>query len=75
MPVQRLLKLLPAVALAFSLGACRADVEREGELPEVDVEGGQAPRVDVEPADVDVTTDTQQVVVPDVDVDAPRDTL
>jgi hypothetical protein len=75
MPGKALLRLIPALALGVALGgACTADVEEEGELPEVNVEGGEAPAVDVDPADVDVTADTQQVVVPDVDVNAPADT-
>lgn len=65
---KHLLRLIPAVALAFSLGACTAEVEEEGELPEVNVEGGNVPEVDVDPADVDITTDTQTIVTPDVDV-------
>lgn len=74
MSVKDLIRIMPAVALAFALAACTADVEDTGELPDVDVEGGRAPAVDVDPADVDITTDTQQVVVPEVDVER-RDTL
>lgn len=57
-------------------GACTAKVEDEGELPNVEVEGGEAPKVDVDPATVDVTTskDTNVVVTPDVDVDVKPDT-
>jgi hypothetical protein len=59
------------IAGALMAGACTADVEDEGELPDVDVSGGEAPNVDVDPANVDVTTstDTNTVVTPDVDVD------
>jgi hypothetical protein len=62
---------IPMIAGALAAGACTADVEEEGELPEVNVEGGEMPEVDVDPADVDVTTgtDTNTVVTPDVDVD------
>lgn len=75
MPGKALLRLIPAFALVAALGgACTADVEEEGELPEVNVEGGEMPEVDVDAADVDVTTDTQTVIVPDVDVTAPADT-
>lgn len=56
---------------AFAAG-CTADVEDPGEAPDIDVEGGSAPEIDVDPADVDVSTDTQTVVVPDVDVDSPE---
>jgi hypothetical protein len=66
-----LLRLVPALALSVALGACTAEVEDEGEVPEVNVEGGDLPAVDVDPAELEVTADTQQVVVPEVDVDAP----
>jgi hypothetical protein len=58
------------IAGALMAGACTADVEDEGELPDVDVSGGEAPTVDVDPADVNVSTstDTNTVVTPDVDV-------
>ena len=57
-------------AALLATGACTAEVENEGELPEVNVEGGEAPNVDVNPvdADVNVSQDTQTVVTPDVDV-------
>lgn len=60
--------MLTPLALVLVAGACTADVEQEGELPDVNVEGGQMPEVDVDPAQVNVTTDTQTVVTPDVDV-------
>ena len=68
-------RLVPVLGLVAALGACTADVEDEGELPDVDVQGGEAPAVDIDPADVDVSTDTQQVVVPDVDINAPEDSI
>lgn len=71
----KLARLLPAFALVLAFGACTADVEDEGELPNVEVEGGDAPNIDLDPADVDISTDTQQVVVPDVDVNAREDTI
>lgn len=74
MLIRNVILAIPALALAIALGACTADVEDSGELPDVDVEGGRAPEVDVNPADVDITTDTQQVVVPDVDIES-RDTI
>lgn len=63
-------KLMTMAALALSLGAvaCTAEVEDEGKLPDVEVKGGEMPQVDVDPAKVEVGTDTQTVVTPDVDV-------
>ena len=53
-------KLLPVAAMAVLMGsvACTAEVEDKG----------RAPEVDVDPARVEVTTDTQQVVTPEVKV-------
>jgi len=64
---QSYLFALLAGGLALT-SACTAKVEDEGELPRVHVEEGRAPQVDVEPARVEVSTDTQQVVTPEVHV-------
>lgn len=56
------------LALLIAFGGCRAEVEDPGALPDVDVRGGSLPEVDVDPADVRISTDTQTVVTPDVDV-------
>lgn len=67
---KRFLGAFPVLALAAVFGACTAEVEEEGDLPNVEVtDEGELPEVDVDPADVDVSTDTQEVVVPDVDVE------
>ena len=66
------MKKTTALAAALSvalLGACTAEVEDPGEAPTVNVEGGRAPEVDIDPARVEVGTDTQVVEVPDVDVE------
>lgn len=60
---------LAAVLAVAMLGACTAEVEDPGEAPDVNVEGGRAPQVDVDPARVEVGTDTQTVRVPTVDVE------
>ena len=70
---KNLLRLIPILALTLAVGACTADVEDEGALPEVNVEGGELPEVDVDAADVDITTDTQTIVTPDIDIN-PADT-
>lgn len=63
-------RLMTVAALVMSLGAvaCTAEVEEEGKMPDVDVQGGEMPQVDVDPANVEVSTDTQTVVTPDVDI-------
>jgi hypothetical protein len=60
-------------AAGLVAGACTAKVEEEGKMPDVDVSGGEAPKVDVDPARVEMGTDTHTVVTPTVDV-TPTDT-
>lgn len=61
--------LLTALLLAIAaLPACQVEQTSEGEPPSVDVDPGTAPEFDVDPARVEVGTDTETVVVPDVDV-------
>jgi hypothetical protein len=72
------------IVTLLPLAACRIEQEREGELPDVDIEGGQLPRYDVEPLDVEIDTETtrvrvptgieteeREVTIPDVDVNPP----
>lgn len=60
---------LPVALLAIALGGCDVDKTQEGEMPQVDVKGGQLPNYDVDAPDVDVNTEEKTVTVPDVDVD------
>ncbi len=68
MKTRKFLSLIMAPLFAVGLAACDVDQTEEGELPDVDVEGGQVPEYDVDAADVDVGTDTQTVITPDVDI-------
>ena len=63
-------RVMTVAAMALSLGAmaCTAKVEDEGKAPDVDVSGGEMPKVDVDPANVEVSSDTQTVVTPEVNV-------
>ncbi|HEX2206184.1 MAG TPA: hypothetical protein VHG93_00765 [Longimicrobium sp.] len=63
-------RVMTVAALGLTLGAvaCTAEVEDEGNMPDVDVQGGEMPNVDVDPANVEVSTDTQTVVTPEVNV-------
>lgn len=61
-----------APVFALGVAACSVEQTEEGDMPDVEVEGGQLPEYDVDAPDVDVGTDTTTVVVPDVDVN--RDT-
>ena len=65
--MKKSIALVAATTLAFGLAACDVDQTEEGEMPEV--EGGNLPEYDVEPADVDVGTEEVTVDVPTVDVE------
>lgn len=67
--------LIPGAVLLAALGLAGCDVEKteEGKLPDVDVEGGNMPKYDVDAPEVDVGTKEKTVTVPDVDVTMPDD--
>jgi hypothetical protein len=56
-------------ALALGLGACDVEQTEEGEMPEVDVKGGNLPEYDVDTADVEVGTEERTVEVPTINVE------
>ena len=56
------------IAAAFAFGLIDFDQTKEAKLPEVAVQGGQAPAFDVDTAKVDVGTKSATVDVPKVDV-------
>lgn len=53
-----------APLMLFALSACDVDVNDPGAPPDVDVEGGRAPDVEVTPPDVDVERQERDVEVP-----------
>lgn len=69
--------LLCVPLLSFILMGCTAEVEDPGEMPEVEMESGEAPEVDVDTPEVEVEEETvdvpDEVTVPDVDVEAPEE--
>ena len=65
--MRKIIAVAAAATFAFGLSACDVDQTEEGELPEV--EGGNLPEYDVEPAEVDVDTKEVTVEVPTVDVE------
>ncbi|MBI1404010.1 MAG: hypothetical protein GC147_12455 [Porphyrobacter sp.] len=69
--MKRLIATSLIVPFALGLAACDVDQTEDGEMPEVDVKGGNMPEYDVETADVDVGTKEKTVEVPDVDVTMP----
>lgn len=69
--MKRIIAATLAGTFALGLAACDVDQTKEGDMPEVNVEGGQLPEYDVETADVDVGTKETTVEVPDVDITMP----
>jgi membrane protein YdbS with pleckstrin-like domain len=57
-----------AVIAAFAFGLIDINQTRETRLPDVSVQGGQAPAFDVDTADVDVGTKNTTVELPKVEV-------
>lgn len=66
-------KLVIAGFAIASLAACEVEKTQEGEMPDVEVSGGQVPKYDVDGPDVEVGTKKKEVTVPTVDVDMPDD--
>jgi hypothetical protein len=46
---------------------------QDGELPNVEVTGGEMPEYDVEAGDVDVGTTERTVTVPTIDIESPEE--
>src|SRR5687768_8962051 len=69
--------MLLATCLAFGMFGCQVRQTEEGEMPDVDIdaEGGNLPKYDVDAPDVDVTTRDTDVSVPDVDIDMEKKTI
>lgn len=68
--------MIVATAMLALTTGCDIDVKDEGELPDVQVEGGRLPDVDVHGPDVDVHTQEQEVDVPtDIDVKTEKRTI
>ena len=62
-----------ALAVSLALAACDVDQTEEGEMPEVDVEGGNLPEYDVSAPEVEVGTEERTVEVPTVDIESADD--
>jgi hypothetical protein len=63
--------VLAALLAVTATTGCRVKQTQEGKAPEVEVKGGQIPKYDVDPADVEVTTKKKEITVPDVNVKMP----
>lgn len=68
----KLIAMLCLSILVLPLAACSVEQTEEGELPEVEVEGGNMPEYDVDAADVEVGTEERTITVPDIDIEPPE---
>ena len=65
----RITRIAMALLFATALASgCTAEVEDAGRAPDVDVQAGELPEIDVDPATVEVSQDTQTIITPDIDV-------
>lgn len=62
--------IIALLLILFAVGVFDVDTQGELEAPEVQLEGGALPDVDVDAADVDIGTENVVVQVPDVDVNS-----
>jgi hypothetical protein len=67
--MRKVIGILMVAVLAVPLIGCQARQTEEGEMPEVEVKGGELPEYDVSTADVDVKTKETTIEVPTIDVD------
>jgi hypothetical protein len=64
-----------AALVTLSLCACKVTKTQQGEAPKVDVKGGQLPKYDVQPAQVEVSSTPTEVTVPKVEVSKEKTTV
>ena len=67
--MRKLMSLALVSTAALGLAACDVEQTEEGDLPEVNVEGGNMPEYDVDVPDVDVKTEETTVEVPTLEVE------
>ncbi|HUP42318.1 MAG TPA: hypothetical protein VM599_03835 [Thermoanaerobaculia bacterium] len=67
----KLITLLCLSFLVLPLAGCTVEQTEEGELPEIEIEGGNLPEYDVDTADIEIGTETREIEVPDIDITMP----
>ncbi len=60
------------LALMLGVGGCTIEKEESGQLPDVDVQGGNMPEYEIKDADVDVGIKERSVPLPNVDIETER---
>jgi hypothetical protein len=73
--IATILLVIAGIAGLWFYGILNFSVNDSGELPDVTVEGGRAPDIDVDVRlpEVDVTTEERTVTVPQIEVSPPED--
>jgi hypothetical protein len=61
--------VLAALLAVTATTGCRVRQTQEGKAPEVDVKGGQVPKYDVDPAEVDIKGEKREVTVPKIETE------
>lgn len=64
-----------SVVALVALSGCDVEQTQEARAPDVDIEGGQAPKYDVDAPEVTVRSEQREITVPDVDVNTERRTI
>jgi hypothetical protein len=65
----RSLMLIGLLSTGLAASGCTVKVEDKGRAPDLsEGDPGELPRVDIDPAKVEISSDTQQVVTPEVTV-------
>ena len=54
---------------AMGLAACDVEQTEEGDMPDVEVEGGNLPEYDIDTPDVNVTSEEETIEVPKIEVE------
>ena len=67
--MKKLIALTTMGAAALAVTACDVEQTEEGEMPNVEVEGGNMPEYDVDTPEVEVRTEERTVDVPVVETE------
>ncbi|WP_137680138.1 hypothetical protein [Aurantiacibacter suaedae] len=67
--MRKLMSLALVSTAAMGLAACDVEQTEEGDMPDVEVEGGNLPEYDVDTPDVNVTSEEETIEVPQIEVE------
>lgn len=67
--MRKLMSLALVSTAAMGLAACDVEQTEEGDMPDVEVEGGNLPEYDIDTPDVNVTSEEETIEVPKIEVE------